>query len=710
MRVRLRVRLRVGVMCILPAISVIALAQVPVINSVTPASGKVGSVVTINGNNFSAVPGQNTVYFGGGLAQVVSASTTKLKVLVPSTATYKPVTVTTGGLTAFSRRPFDLTFNPTAPITDTSFASMEEYDIDTGLQSSLMGDFDRDGRLDLVTVSFSTMQVAIFPNTSTPGNISFGETITFPTTTNLNEVALADIDGDGKLDIVVANLQSVEESDSTITVYRNTSSVGAISFQEILPHSFVGFLPTCVAVDDIDGDGRPDIASASFGDGTATVLRNISSPGNVAFEEVVEFDNGGGVPHTVALGDLDGDGLADMIVANTGLEGLLLFRNESNPGNISFADPELMQFTYGSPDTTIEPLFVTLGDIDGDGKLDLLVSENDGPNLFASRNINPGPGSFAFDTPVHFRKGAGLGWASLSDVNGDGCPDIITGNSSDNTISVFQNIGSPGAITTGSFKPHVDFDAAAYPIRVAAGDLDGDGHPELAAPSFTDISVSISRNLLPDGYVRAGVKALLQGPYSATPDTMSTLLGNSGILTTHFGSGAAPQNAVDSINIELRNDSTAAGSTIRRFKPAWLMKDGTIRNFDEPLLSFVDFDTVSPGSYYLVLRHRNHLGVMTKQTTSLTSVGSVYDFTTAEISSFGASPLIKVGSRFCLYAGDAGSDGQITTLDFTPWLAAARAAVVGYSRTDFNCDGQNTSSDFTVWLSNARSGATSQIP
>jgi hypothetical protein len=691
MRLRLRVRLRVGALCLLPALSVIALAQAPVIMSVTPTAAKMGSIVTISGNNFSAVAAQNTVYFGGGRAQVLSATTTALKVLVPSTATYRPVTVTRGGLTAYSPLPFDLTFNPNAQITGTSFAPMMEFEIDNGLQSSLMGDFDGDGKLDVATVSFSTMQVAIFPNTSTVGNISFGETITMPTTTSLNEIALADIDGDGKLDIVVANLQSVEESDSTITVYRNTSDLGAISFEEVLPHFFVGFLPTCIAIDDIDGDGRPDAVAASFGDGTATVLRNVSSPGSVDFEEVVEFDNGGGVPHTVALGDLDGDGLTDMVVANTGIESLLLFRNESSPGTIAFADPETKEFGYGSPDTTIEPLFVTLGDIDRDGHLDLLVSENDGPNIFVARNTNPGPGTFDFDTPVHLRKGAGLGWASLSDVNGDGRPDIITGNSSDNTISVFQNVGSPGTITTGSFKPHVDFDAPAYPIRVAAGDLDGDGHPDLAAPSFTVNTVSIHRNLIPDGYVRAGVRALLQGPYKAGSDTMSTALGTGGILTAHFGPGAAPQDVVDSVNIELRNDSTGIGSTVRRFAPAWLMKDGTIRNFAEPLLSFVDFDTVSTGSYYLVLRHRNHLGVMSRNAASLSSVPQMYDFTFSANQAFGVNAMVALGGKFGLWSGDVNQSGIVTASDANEIFQ--RLNNVGYLRQDANLSGIVTAAD-----------------
>jgi hypothetical protein len=691
-------------MCLLPVLPVMAVAQVPVITSVTPGSGKVGSTVTIHGSNFSSVASENFVYFGGGKAQVLSATSGSLKVLVPSTATYRPVSVMTGGFTAFSPRPFDLTFNHVTPVTDTSFAPMTQFDIDVGLQSSLMGDFDGDGKLDLVTIAFSTNQITIFPNTSTPGTISFGPGITIPTTTNLNEIALGDIDGDGMLDIIVANYQSVEDADSTASVYRNTSSPGEISFGT--PASFfVGFFPTCVAVDDIDGDGKTDVVAVSFGDAMVSVLRNTSSPGVVSFDDASTFDTGGGTPHTIALGDLDGDNLPEMAVTNADLEEVEIFRNESSAGAISFADPELFQYSADDGETHIQPLFIAFGDMDGDGSLDLLVGDY-GSNIFAARNAHPGTGTIAFDEPALFVKGEGLGAASLCDVNGDGRPDIVVGNSGDNTISVFENVGSPGSITNSSFASHIDFSASEYPIRIAAGDLDGDGHPELAAPSFYDGSVSIHRNLVPDGYVRAGIKAILQGPYDAVSDSMSTALASTGILEAHFGAGKVPRLAVDSINIELRNDSTAAGSTIRRFAAAWLMKDGTIRNFNDTVLTYVEYDTLMSGSFYVVIHHRNHLGVMTRNPVDLAVATSIFDFTVSLSQTYGLDAMVSVGSKFAVPAGDANGSGIVTAADANEVFSNLNE--LGYQEEDINLTGIVTAADANIVFRNLN--AATRVP
>src|ERR1700761_4908728 len=83
----------------------------PSISSVSPLSGPVGTTVTINGTNFNTTPSANIVRFGTVTAPVTSASTTSLTVTVPTGTSYQPITVTTGGLTAYSYKPFSVTFN-----------------------------------------------------------------------------------------------------------------------------------------------------------------------------------------------------------------------------------------------------------------------------------------------------------------------------------------------------------------------------------------------------------------------------------------------------------------------------------------------------------------------------------------------------------------------------------------------------------------------
>ena len=190
---------------------------------------------------------------------------------------------------------------------------------------------------------------------------------------------------------------------------------------------------------------------------------------------------------------------------------------------------------------------------------------------------------------------------------------------------------------------------------------------------------------------------------------MVTALKTSGTLAAHFGAAPVPSNAIDSINVELRSAQMAAGSTTRKFRPAWVLKDGSIRDFSDTTKSFIQFDTTG-GSYYIVVRHRNHLAIMSAAAIAMTSSTPLYDFTTGQAKAFGTLPMIQVGTRFCLYAADGSGDGQITTLDFSPWLANAKLAITGYSDTDYNLDGQNTTSDFTLWLANAKNAPTSQVP
>lgn len=99
----------------------LAHAQVPTISSFTPASGPVGTTVTINGTNFSTTLANNIVFFGATKATVLTATAIKLTVTVPVGATYQPFTVMVGGLTSYSSKPFDITFTSGVIINLNSF-------------------------------------------------------------------------------------------------------------------------------------------------------------------------------------------------------------------------------------------------------------------------------------------------------------------------------------------------------------------------------------------------------------------------------------------------------------------------------------------------------------------------------------------------------------------------------------------------------------
>jgi hypothetical protein len=699
----------VGVLFVITLVAFQAAFAQPSITSINPETGKVGRTVIITGNNFAGTPASNKVYFGAVAATVLSASSTQLIVNVPAGATYAPVTVTVGGQTATSPRPFRMQFNYSDTISTSSLTSSggTVLTFPSGPQASVLVDLDGDGKPEIAAVSYLTSQLSVYQNTSFGGNLSFdlGNRQDYATGANPTELAAADIDGDGLLDIVTSNyvIPDTILHPGTFSVFLNARIfVGDLALAPRVD-STVGHTPTGLAVGDLDGDGRPEVVIVNQADGTVTVSKNNSSVGAVAFDLPVTI-NLGGTLHSVAISDIDGDGQPDLLVTDENIDVVHVLKNG---GSLSFT--EVTQL--GSGFTVKRPmLFVTAGDLDLDGKPEVIATDTSN-SLFVWRNAST-PGNFSFPDSVELvRRVIGpedtvqnVGAITLGDINGDGKPDIVVANAADSSVAIFRNNCTPGVL---SFGGRIDYpEVAVYPIRPVIGDLDGDTHPELVVPGYTGTDVTILHNAIPDGYVREGFKVILQGPYSSTGDSMATTLKTSGILATHFGAAIGPIGCVDSINIELRNDTSAAASTIRRFAPAWLMKDGTIRSYRDTLKSFVDLDTVSAGSYYLVVRHRNHLAVMSRLAVPLTVSSSVYDFTTAQNKGFGTIPMIQVGSRFCLYAGDGNGSGIITASDAN--LVFSRLNNTGYDGADANASGIVTASDANIVFTNLN--AVTKVP
>src|SRR5665213_1862259 len=106
------------------------MAQAPTITSFSPASGPVGTPVTITGTNFNATKTSNIVFFGATMATVTAATTTSLTVTVPTGATYQPISVLNGttALIGYSASPFATTFTPTkGSITATDIAAKVDF-------------------------------------------------------------------------------------------------------------------------------------------------------------------------------------------------------------------------------------------------------------------------------------------------------------------------------------------------------------------------------------------------------------------------------------------------------------------------------------------------------------------------------------------------------------------------------------------------------
>ncbi len=232
----------------------------PVITSFVPASGSVGTSVFITGANFDPTPANNIVFFGATKANVTAATTTQLTVNVPYGASYEPISVLVNNLSAYSSKPFGVTFAGGPGIRTNSFAT--HIDFTANSQSQYIGgaDFDGDGKSDLAATNRGTNNVSLFRNTSTgPGIISYAGKIDFATGSQARHVATADFDGDGKPDMAVAN-----PGVNTVSVFQNTSSgIGIITFAPKVDLTS-GINPYTIAIGDYDKDGKVDIAVTQF--------------------------------------------------------------------------------------------------------------------------------------------------------------------------------------------------------------------------------------------------------------------------------------------------------------------------------------------------------------------------------------------------------------------------------------------------------------
>ena len=432
----------------------------PRITSIAPTLGPVGAPVTINGNNFNPVSHNNIVYFGGVRAVVISATANTIVVTVPAGAAHAPVTVTVDNLTAYSTQLFDITFSGgSSSFGATSFAPRIDR---SGGGRGVFTDMDGDGKPDLVT-GWGTSGVVIARNTSTPGTITFDPDLIFSAGgADILGVATGDLDGDGKPDVAAYSYNS-----SSISVGLNNSTAGTISLATMVnyPTGPSTTRPLDVTINDIDGDGKPDIVVANYYSQTISVFKNLSTPGNLILDTRVDYHLDG-YPTGVTLRDIDGDGKPDMIAS---ANAAIIFLNTSVPGTISFAPR--VSFPLGDG-----PDGVNVGDMDGDGKLDLVAPNIGGNTISFLRNLST-PGNIMMAPKQDFTSGAGPSAVSIGDLDGDGKPDIAEENNySDNTVSVFKNISATGTI---AMQPKFNYGLGGTPNSGSIQDIDGDGRADI---------------------------------------------------------------------------------------------------------------------------------------------------------------------------------------------------------------------------------------
>jgi hypothetical protein len=345
-----------------------------------------------------------------------------------------------------------------------SFAPARSYATGRSPGSVAIGDLNGDRKPDLVTANGAASSVSVFLN---KGRGRFQAKRDSATGRDPGSVAIGDLNGDSKPDLVTAN-----DGERVSVLFGS----GDGSFQSRRNYPIVtGDSSQSIAIGDFNGDQKPDLAAAPGAyDTRVSVFLNTGDgtlgPG-VGYGGIASADS-------VVVGDVNGDGSLDLVTASAE-ESLSVLLNRGD-GTFDEAEQDLP-----SPDGT--PLEVAIGDLNGDRKLDLAASANTnnayegGPTI--SVILNKGDGRFGIKTYYVQSEVSSL---AIGDLNGDGKQDLAA-TSPTEEVSVLVNTGQ------GRFQPHVDYHTRD-PRYVAIGDLNGDGKPDLAATSYYPSAVSVLVN------------------------------------------------------------------------------------------------------------------------------------------------------------------------------------------------------------------------
>ncbi len=347
-------------------------------------------------------------------------------------------------------------FNTVFANHDVAFQSPVSFATGESPRSVAMADLNADGIRDLVTANYWSDDVSVLLGR---GDATFHPGVSFAAGRRPSSVAVADLNGDKRLDVVIAN----ENSDNVSVLLGKGDGTfhPGVSFA-------VGRGPGSVAVADLNRDGRLDLVTANRWTDNVSVLLGESG---ATYQPALNFPVGSAeevLPGSVAVADLNGDGLLDVVTANRLSQDVSVLLNKGDDsGTLTFE--QAVNLAAGDL-----PSSVAAADVDGDGSTDLVIANQQLNRV--SVMLNNGNGTF--QPAVSFATGEGPYSVAVADLSGDDRLDIITANWQSNDVSVLRGSGD------GTFEEAENFAAGGSARSLAMADLTGDGVLDLVTTTW----------------------------------------------------------------------------------------------------------------------------------------------------------------------------------------------------------------------------------
>ena len=356
----------------------------------------------------------------------------------------------------------------------TSYFTNSNVSIPVGKTPSsvAIADVNLDGKPDVVVTNGGDNTVTILLGNGR-GNFVAAKGSPFPAGLSPSDICVADFNGDGKPDLAFAN-----HSLKSLTVLLG-DGLGGFKPAPGSPVTVLSYPHTHgVAAGDFNGDGRLDLVTDSWGENKVTVVfgdgGGFSSPG-------VQFATGKSPYWKVRVADVNGDGHADIITTNWEGDSVTILVGDGKGG---FTQASGSPFPGGKT-----PFGVAIADLNKDGKLDLAVVNysghvnqpaNDGVTIL----LGDGQGGFKIMVGSPFPTGHAPVQLAVGDVNGDGMPDMVTANLGSNDLTVLLS-------DRGTFTRAATIAVGGEPEGVTTGDLDGDGKADIVVANSRDNTISV---------------------------------------------------------------------------------------------------------------------------------------------------------------------------------------------------------------------------